>query len=60
MNVEEIEQGIFHWLSVYLWLLFEVLFVLILLLMIKAFQISLPIQELLEALMNYHGRKLKT
>lgn len=60
MNVEEIEQGIFHWLSVYLWLLFEVLFVLILLLMIKAFQISLAIQELLEALMNYHGRKLKT
>lgn len=58
--MEEIEQGIFHRLSVYLWLLFEVLVGLTLLLMIKAFQTSLHIQELLEALMNYHRRKLKT
>lgn len=51
--------GIFHELSTFGSHL-RYFFVWILLLVIKVFQISLRIQELLEALMNYHRRKLKS
>lgn len=54
--MEEIKQGISHWLSTFGFYMRH-FFWFVLLLVIKVFQIPRHIQELLEALMNYHRRK---